>query len=70
MQKLLFFCKTYNTVHGVHGGSEMWKNSSTYEEKTRAYTGVRTLIASGRATGGAGDAFAPLDFRNCHVKMQ
>ena len=37
MQKLLFFCKTYNTVHGVHGGSEMWKNSGTYEEKTQAY---------------------------------
>ena len=25
---------------------------------------------SGRATGGAGGAFAPLDFKNCHIKMQ
>ena len=27
-------------------------------------------IVSGRATGGAGGAFAPLDFKKCHIKMQ
>ena len=26
------------------------------------------MLNSGRATGGAGGAFAPLDFRNCHIK--
>ena len=35
MQKLLFFAKliTVHGVHEVHRGSEVWKNSGTYEEK-------------------------------------